>query len=94
MNDNFDIGRFNRKLASMPEIANKGDKTLIQKLLEKRLALGLSRAKICRLLDSTEMTLIRWEKGTHKPSPVYEKKILQLLGTIEKLETSKKKGKI
>jgi DNA-binding transcriptional regulator YiaG len=64
----------------------------VNRLIEIRRELGLSRSLCARILGIPETTLARWELGVHRPSPIYRKKLWNFDETIEKILEKHKKG--
>jgi transcriptional regulator with XRE-family HTH domain len=48
-----------------------------------RQAHGLTQAQLARLLNTTQLTVCRWELDNQKPQPSAEKRIKQVLGLSE-----------
>lgn len=46
--------------------------------------LGLTQEAFAHKLGVSHFTITRWEKGTHKPIPVFERKLIKLLKNIDK----------
>jgi DNA-binding transcriptional regulator YiaG len=51
----------------------------IEKLKELRERFGLPRNYLAYKLGCAEFTLIRWEQGISKPSPIYRRQLQKLI---------------
>ena len=56
----------------------------MNKIKEKRLELGLSRAEMSRRFEIPIRTLENWDAGKNTPAPWIEKLILEKLDTMKK----------
>jgi len=55
--------------------------TLIESIIEKRLAKGFTQAALARKIGTKQSSIARLESGNHNPSLVFLGKIAKALGT-------------
>lgn len=50
-----------------------------QRIMQRRLELGLTQVDLAKLLGVNEMSVVNWENDRHFPSPGYLRRIKEIL---------------